>query len=82
MVSDSIIIALITGGITLCCNIISNLSIHKKEHLVQAVRDQEIKDKLDILEKKVDEHNGYAKRFVEIEKSLVKLSTKMELKHE
>ena len=34
--------------------------------------------RLDILEKKVDEHNGYAKRFGSIEKAIVRIDTKLE----
>lgn len=34
--------------------------------------------RLDILEKKVDEHNGYAKRFSSIEKAIVRIDTKLE----
>ena len=76
--SETILIALITGGVTLACNLLSNWSARKKEAVSQAIRDQEITDKLTVLEKKVDEHNGYAKRFGEIEKSIVRILTKME----
>lgn len=72
---ESVIIALITGGVTLAGNLIANYSARKKDAIDQAIRDQEFKDKLDVLEKKVDEHNGYAKRFGEIEKAIVRIDT-------
>ena len=50
----------------------------RRQEVERAKRDQEFKDKLDILEKKVDEHNGYAKRFGEIEKAIVRIDTKLE----
>lgn len=75
---DSVIIALITGGVTLAGNLLANYSARKKDAVANAMRDQEIKDKLEVLEKKVDEHNGYAKRFGEIEKAIVRIDTKLE----
>lgn len=76
--SDTVIVALITGSVTLTVNLLANWSARKKEAVERAKRDQEFKDKLDILEKKVDEHNGYAKRFGEIEKAIVRIDTKLE----
>lgn len=76
--SEAIIVALITGGVTLAGNLLANRSARKKDAVEQARRDQEFKDKLDSLEKKVDEHNGYAKRFGEIEKAIVKIDTNIE----
>lgn len=78
---NSIIVALITGGVTLTVNLLANWNANRKQALQNAVRDQELKDKLDVLEKKVDEHNGYAKRFGEIEKAIVRIDTKMESLH-
>lgn len=78
---NSIIVALITGGVTLTVNLAANWTARKRDAVQNAVRDQELKDKLDVLEKKVDEHNGYAKRFGEIEKAIVRIDTKMESLH-
>lgn len=80
--SDNVIIALITASVTLAVNLLANWSDRKKLSLKQAVRDQEIKDKLNVLEKKVDIHNGYAKRFGEIEKAIVRIDTKLEVQKE
>lgn len=49
-----IIVALITGGITLIGVILSN---SKKQAIIET--------KMESLEKKVEEHNGYAKMFSE-----------------
>lgn len=38
--------------------------------------------RLDILEKKVDIHNGYAKKFTTIEKAIVRIDTKLEDSHD
>ncbi len=79
--NDAVLIAIITGGVTLAGNLLANWSARKKDAIANAIRDQELKDKLGVLEKKVDEHNGYAKRFGEIEKAIVRIDTKMESLH-
>lgn len=64
--------------------LIKNSSDRKKAAIEQARRDQKIDDRLARIEenqtrqeKKLDEHNGYAKRFGEIEKAIVKIETKI-----
>ena len=79
--NDAVLIAIITGGVTLAGNLLANWSARKKDAIANAIRDQELKDKLEVLEKKVDEHNGYAKRFGEIGKAIVRIDTKMESLH-
>lgn len=63
--------------------IISNKKAVEQD-IKDAVRDQKTSDRLDRIEenqmrqeKKLDEHNGYAKRFEEIEKAIVKIETKL-----
>ena len=63
--------------------IISNRKAIEQD-IKDAVRDQKTSDRLDRIEenqarqeKKLDEHNEYAKRFEEIEKSIVKIETKL-----
>lgn len=65
--------------------LIKNSSERKKNAVEQARRDQSIDDRLARIEdnqkrqeKKLDEHNGYAKRFEEIEKAIVKIETKID----
>lgn len=68
--SETIIIAIITGGVTLTCNLLANHSASKKESVKQARRDQKLDDRLDRLEKKVDEHNGWGEKFLSTETSI------------
>ena len=63
--------------------IISNRKA-KEQEIKDAVRDQKTDDRLARIEenqirqeKKLDEHNGYAKRFEELEKAIVKIETKI-----
>ena len=47
--SDTVLVAIITGGVTLTVNLLANWSARKKYAIERAIQDQEIKDKLDIL---------------------------------
>ena len=60
--------------------LIKNSSERKETAVEQAKRDQKIEDRLERLEKKVDEHNGYAEKFSSTEKTLVRLEAKFDAK--
>lgn len=76
--SDIIIVALITGGVTLTVNLLSNWSARKKDAVANAVRDQKIEDSIKELTKRVDEHNGWGDKIASIEKTIVRIETKIE----
>ena len=76
--TDAIIVALITGGVTLTVNLLSNWSARKKDAIANAVRDQKIEDSIVELTKRVDAHNGMLDKISSIEKSIVKIETKLE----
>ena len=66
MISEAVLIALITG----LCSVIGNWFISRsqseKRKIEDAVRDARQEDRLSSIEKKLDIHNGYAERFAEI----------------
>lgn len=80
---ESVAVALITGVLAVFGTYVGNVAISRQKTRDDAVRearrDQEIKDKLDRLEKKVDEHNGYAKRFEEIGKDIAVIKAEIEI---
>lgn len=76
--NDSIVVALITGGVTLSVNLLSNWSARKKDAVENAVRDQKIEDSIKDLSKRVDAHNGMSDRIANIEKAIVRIDTKIE----
>lgn len=78
---NSIIVALITGGVTLSVNLLANWSSRKKDAVANAVRDQEITDSIKELSKRVDAHNGMSDKIANIEKAIVRIDTKMENLH-
>lgn len=73
----SIIVAAITGAFSVFGTWLITRQKAKQDSIDNAVREQRQLMKLEQLEKKVDEHNGYAKRFGEIEKSIVRIETKI-----
>lgn len=79
-----IVAPIITGIFAIIGQYIISNRKAKEQEIKDAVRDQKIDDRLarieenqDRQEKKLDEHNGYAKRFGEIEKAIVKIETKI-----
>lgn len=68
--ADVIIVALITAVSTVVCQLIIYKSSHRDGDVKRAVRQQEIDDKLKSISDRLDEHNGYAKKFVEVSEAL------------
>lgn len=65
--SDAVIVAIITG---ICAVIGQWLISHQqttKRKIDDAVRDAKIDDRLQGIEKRLDEHNNYAAKFTEIQ---------------
>ena len=79
--NDSIIVALITGGVTLTVNLLANWTARKKDAVENAVRDQKIEDSIKGLSRRVDAHNGVMDKITNIEKSIVRIETTMEALH-
>ena len=80
MITETIIVALITSAFTFAGVLVANWSNRKKTDVEQAQRDQRIQDKITELTKKVEEHNGMMDRVANIEKSIVRIETKLEEK--
>lgn len=78
---ENVVVALITGFLAVLGTYVGNVTISRKKTREDAIRDarrdQELTDRLDRLEKKVDEHNGYAKRFEEIGKDIAVIRTEL-----
>lgn len=69
--------SVIVGALTLIGVIISNRSSASKERVKsaaeRATEKQRLDDRLDSIERKLDEHNGYAARFASITESVVEM---------
>ena len=64
---ESVLIALITGILAVLGSYVGNVTISRKKSREDAIRaaknEQKMVDRLDRLEKKVDEHNFWGKKF-------------------
>ena len=78
VMSDAILVALITGGFTFLGVLVVNHSNRKKDAVERAKRDQKFEDRLDRLEQKVDEHNNYGRKFGEASQALVAIQKDVE----
>lgn len=78
MISDNIIVAIITGLFAFAGVVISNWATNKKMTIEQARRDTRIEDKIQELSDRVDAHNGMLDRISSIEKAIVRIDTKLE----
>lgn len=73
--SDVVIVAIITG----LCSVIGqwlishNTNVKRRED--EAVRDARLDDRLESVEKKLDEHNGYAAKFADIQTDIAVIRT-------
>ena len=79
-----VIAPIITGVFAIIGQYIISSRKAREQDIKNAIRNQKVSDRLDRIEenqarqeKKLDEHNEYAKRFEEIEKAIVKIETKI-----
>ena len=78
MITENIIVAIVTGIFATIGVIVSNVASNRKNSVEQAKRDQKIEDKIQELTDRVDAHNGMLDRITNIEKSIVRIDTKLE----
>lgn len=76
--SEAVIVALITAGTSIVVQLIINSHNSSENHIEQARRDQKLDDRLEHIDKKLEEHNGYAKLFSETSMSIVALKKDIE----
>ena len=74
MITENIIVALITGILAVIGSVASNMVLISKKSKQDAIKDAERETRqsmrLDSIEKKLDIHNGYAEKFGNIQKDI------------
>lgn len=70
MITENIIVAVITGIFATIGVVVTNYASNKRNSISQAKRDQKLQDTIDDLTKRVDIHNGYAEKFAETTTSI------------
>jgi hypothetical protein len=78
MITETVITTSITAIFAFAGVVVSNHTSNKKNSIDQAKRDQKLEDKIQALSDRVDAHNGMLDRITNIEKSIVRIDTKLE----
>lgn len=81
--TESIVVALITGVLAVLGAYVGNMSISRRKDRENALKDAEREARqslrLDTIETKLDIHNGYAEKFSDIQKDIAVI--KNEIQH-
>ncbi len=75
---ESIIVASITAGASIICQLIITSASRHKNAIEQAMKEQKLNDRLDANETKLDIHNGYAEKLGDITIALTSLAKDVE----
>lgn len=75
---ESILVAVITGGLSLIGVIITNMATAKKQEQAQAVAQAVTETKIDNLTHEVRQHNGFAQKIPVLESRCESLEHKVE----
>lgn len=78
MITENIIVAVVTGLFAFAGVALSNYTAYRKNTIEQAKRDTRLEDKIQELSDRVDAHNGMQDRIASIEKAIVRIDTKLE----
>lgn len=76
--SEAIIVALITAGASVVCQLLISNKTKRDNATAQAVRDKDFEDRLKRIEERLDQHNNYAEKLGDVAISLAKMSSDIE----
>ena len=76
--SDTLLGSIIGAVVALIVCLITNWGTRKKDAVAQAKRDQKIDDSIQELSKRVDAHNSLSDKIINMEKSIVRIETKLD----
>ena len=71
----ALLVALIPAVASIICQIIISNKNRRDDDTKKATEQQKLDDRLVVIEKKLDEHNQYAKKIGQIERSLIRIDT-------
>jgi len=77
--TEAIVVALITAGASIICQVILSRKSSIERDINEAKRQQSIDDQLVAIKTRLDEHNGYAKKFADLTVDIQKMATAIAL---
>ena len=76
--NPTVLAALIGAATSIVVNLISAWQQNSKRRLEEAAREARLEERLKSIEKKLDEHNGYAQKIGGIQQDIAYIKGKME----
>ena len=76
--NPTVVAALIGAAASIIVNLISAWQQNSKRRLEEATREARLEERLKSIEKKLDEHNGYAQKIGGIQQDIAYIKGKME----
>lgn len=76
--NPTVLAALIGAAASIVVNLISAWQQNSKRRLEEATREARLEERLKSIEKKLDEHNGYAQKIGGIQQDIAYIKGKME----
>lgn len=73
--SDVVLAALIGAVASIIVNLINNSQQSKKRAVAEAVKDTNLENRLQAIENKLDQHNGYADKITQISMDVAVIKT-------
>lgn len=77
--TEAIVVALITASASIICQVILSRKSSIERDINEAKRQQSIDDQLVAIKTRLDEHNGYAKKFADLSGDIQKMATAIAL---
>lgn len=75
--SESILTAIITAVGAVLGQLIISSATKRKQAIEEAKREQRLNDRLEVIEHKIDEHNGYAEKFASVTTDIAVIRTEI-----
>lgn len=76
--SESILVAVITAVGAVFGQWLISSSAKRKQSIDDAMKEQRLNDRLEVLEHKIDEHNGYASKLGELQLDIAEIRKDIE----
>lgn len=71
----TLLVALIPAAAAVISQALISRKSRRDDDVKDAAKTQKLDDRLQVIENKLDEHNGYAKKIGQIERSLIRIDT-------
>lgn len=76
--TESVIVAIITAIGAVAGQWIISSATKKKQTIEEAKREQRLNDRLEVIEHKIDDHNGYAEKFTSVTTDIAVIKTEIQ----